>query len=294
MFLRSYQESIAYGEKFWLPQLIQGKSGGIIMISISVINLKIQLYNIGIISLAMFGLAFQVLADQIYSDKSSFLNALLDSPGFESFENIPLDQEITQSSIDVGRFELMSQSDRLGVRDTPSLAGIDGDQYVIYAQEDNSTLSFVFDRPTKFFGATLIDPLDDINGSLSIETNGGSKFNEFLIGPLANENIAFVGIITDTPFTEILIDHSSPTRDGIAIDGVYFFTDCSLDVDGNGKYDALTDGILAIRYLFDVRGNALVGLDKKHEVAIYGNAVALDCTRCTAPEIEAYLQKLTP
>ena len=58
----------------------------------------------------------------------------------------------------------------------------------------------------------------------------------------------------------------------------------SLDIDGNGKYDALSDGILAIRYLFGFRGDALVkdALDP-------GN-----CTRCTAPDIEAYLQKSTP
>ena len=50
------------------------------------------------------------------------------------------------------------------------------------------------------------------------------------------------------------------------------------DVDGNGENDALTDGILIIRYLFGFRGDTLVS-----------EAVAPDCTRCTANEIEAYL-----
>ena len=57
----------------------------------------------------------------------------------------------------------------------------------------------------------------------------------------------------------------------------------SLDIDGNGKYDALSDGILAIRYLFGFRGDTLIS-----------NAIAPDCTRCTAPEIESCLQELTP
>ena len=57
----------------------------------------------------------------------------------------------------------------------------------------------------------------------------------------------------------------------------------ALDVDGNGVADGGTDGILVIRYLFGIRGEALIQ-----------DAVALDCTRCTAEEIEAYLASLTP
>jgi hypothetical protein len=54
---------------------------------------------------------------------------------------------------------------------------------------------------------------------------------------------------------------------------------CTLDIDGNGQYDALTDGILILRYLFGFRGATLID-----------GAVAPDCTRCTAAEIEAYLE----
>jgi len=57
-----------------------------------------------------------------------------------------------------------------------------------------------------------------------------------------------------------------------------------LDVDGNGQADALTDGILVLRFLFQFTGDALVS----------GNVVAPDCTRCTAEEIEPFLQGLMP
>jgi len=57
-----------------------------------------------------------------------------------------------------------------------------------------------------------------------------------------------------------------------------------LDADGNGQTDALTDGILVLRFLFQFTGEALVG----------GGAVAADCTRCAADEIEAFLQELLP
>jgi len=55
---------------------------------------------------------------------------------------------------------------------------------------------------------------------------------------------------------------------------------CNLDVDGNGAADGGTDGIMLIRYLFEIKGDAL----------IY-EAVAPGCTRCTAEDIEAYLNR---
>ena len=60
-------------------------------------------------------------------------------------------------------------------------------------------------------------------------------------------------------------------------------TNLGIDVDGNGTCDALTDGLLIIRYLFGFRGDALIE-----------GAVAGDCTRCTASEIEAYLLQIMP
>ncbi len=58
---------------------------------------------------------------------------------------------------------------------------------------------------------------------------------------------------------------------------------CSVifDVDGNGEQDALSDGILILRYLFGFRGDPLID-----------GAVAPDCARCTAAAIEAYIAGL--
>ena len=55
------------------------------------------------------------------------------------------------------------------------------------------------------------------------------------------------------------------------------------DIDGNGEIDALTDGLLTIRYIFGIRQEALIS-----------NSVANDCTRCTVAEVEVYLQELLP
>lgn len=57
----------------------------------------------------------------------------------------------------------------------------------------------------------------------------------------------------------------------------------SLDIDGNGASDALTDGLLILRYLFGLRGDSL----------IVGAFDPLG-SRKTATDIETYIQSLMP
>jgi hypothetical protein len=54
--------------------------------------------------------------------------------------------------------------------------------------------------------------------------------------------------------------------------------DLIFDIDGNGTVDALTDGLLNIRYMFGFTGNSLTD-----------GAVAPDCIRCDSNEITSYL-----
>ncbi len=56
-----------------------------------------------------------------------------------------------------------------------------------------------------------------------------------------------------------------------------------LDIDGNGAYDALTDGLLIIRYLFGLTGNALVA-----------GTVGLGPARSTAAELTQQLDNIKP
>jgi hypothetical protein len=56
-----------------------------------------------------------------------------------------------------------------------------------------------------------------------------------------------------------------------------------LDVDGNGTVDALTDGLMLIRYLFGLRGQALIS-----------GAIGKAATRTFADDIELYIQSLMP
>ncbi len=55
---------------------------------------------------------------------------------------------------------------------------------------------------------------------------------------------------------------------------------CTLDADGNATVDALTDGLLFIRHMFGIRGSSLIE-----------DSVGNGCTRCTAPQIEAFLEQ---
>ena len=55
------------------------------------------------------------------------------------------------------------------------------------------------------------------------------------------------------------------------------------DIDGNGQIDALTDGLLTLRYLFGLEGDTLIA-----------GVVAPDATRTTAVDIEAHLKTLMP
>lgn len=52
----------------------------------------------------------------------------------------------------------------------------------------------------------------------------------------------------------------------------------ALDIDGNGQVDALTDGLLVLRYLLGLRGNTLIA-----------GAVGANASRCTSLAIEGYL-----
>ena len=52
-----------------------------------------------------------------------------------------------------------------------------------------------------------------------------------------------------------------------------------IDIDGNGTADALTDGLLVMRYLFGLRGAALIQ-----------GAVGVGAQRTSAAQIETFIR----
>jgi hypothetical protein len=70
-------------------------------------------------------------------------------------------------------------------------------------------------------------------------------------------------------------------RDTPTIDAFFDSCEGNLDIDGDGAADALSDGILFLRYLFGVSGSPLVV-----------GVVRGGCSRCDAAAIESYLATL--
>jgi hypothetical protein len=84
--------------------------------------------------------------------------------------------------------------------------------------------------------------------------------------------------------TDAKVERPSDTgRDAVVDANAADATPCEpvLDVDGNGSAVGATDGGLITRYLFGFRGDSLVDSDE---------AVATDCTRCVAADIEPFLE----
>ena len=72
---------------------------------------------------------------------------------------------------------------------------------------------------------------------------------------------------------------TDPTMIAAYIDGLGL----ALDVDGDGRVDALTDGMLVLRYLFGLRGDRMIE-----------GAVAPGATRSTPALIQSYIRTLMP
>ena len=155
--------------------------------------------------------------------------------------------------------------------ETSNASGVDGDQ------NDNSAAqagaAYVFTR----------------NGSIwSQQTylkSSNSEANDFfgISVAIANDTIV-VGAFSEAS-NATGIDDNQSDNSANAAGASYVFTVSSLsfiDVDGNGSTDALTDGLLIIRYLFGLTGDALTT-----------SAIAINCTRCDNTAIESYLDSLS-
>ena len=116
----------------------------------------------------------------------------------------------------------------------------------------------------------------DVDGSVS-----GSKYNALTDGLLY---IRFLIGLSGPSLTNNALGSTATRLDGTAIKNYLDAFGLAGDIDGNGRVDAATDGLLVLRYLFGLRGAALIA------------GVAIDPlgTRKSAPEIEAYLQTLMP
>jgi hypothetical protein len=89
--------------------------------------------------------------------------------------------------------------------------------------------------------------------------------------------------LSGASLTDSAIASGSPLTAAEVEANVAASTTSFADIDGNGNVDALTDGLMLLRYLFGLSGASLID-----------SAVATGATRSTAADIEAYIQSLVP
>ncbi len=146
-----------------------------------------------------------------------------------------------------------------------------------------------------------LDPNDASDVSSDQDNDGISALDEFLAGTIPSGSLDIDGNGQYDALTDGLLllrgmfglDGSALVTGTIASDAAYTESvdieariatlGVLADIDGNGTIDALTDGLLTLRYLFGLEGETLIA-----------GVVASDATRVTAVEIEAHLKTLMP
>ena len=145
-----------------------------------------------------------------------------------------------------------------------------------------------------------LDPSDPLDATLDADGDGITNLEEFLAGTPPSGSLDIDGNSDYDALTDGLLllrgmfglTDAALITGTLAVDAVYT-TSAEIesritvlgnlaDIDGNGKIDALTDGLLTLRYLFGLEGESLTA-----------GVVASDATR-TSTEIEAHLASLMP
>ena len=146
-----------------------------------------------------------------------------------------------------------------------------------------------------------LDPNDPLDATSDGDNDGISALDEFLGGTVPSGSVDLDGNDEYDALTDgLLLLRGMFGLDGNALTGGTLASNATYiaaadiesriatlgdlaDVDGNGQIDALTDGLLTLRYLFGIQGDTLIN-----------GVVAGDATRKTAEEIEAHLETLMP
>ncbi|MEO8133369.1 MAG: PQQ-dependent sugar dehydrogenase [Betaproteobacteria bacterium] len=126
-----------------------------------------------------------------------------------------------------------------------------------------------------------INTLDPGNTFLDVDASGSpSQYDALTDGLLV---IRYLFGFTGTPLTVGALSSTATRTDPAKVKAYLDGMRPALDIDGNGTSDALSDGLLVLRYLFGLRGAVLIS-----------GAVDPLGTRTTAPAIEAYIRSLMP
>ena len=155
--------------------------------------------------------------------------------------------------------------------DGPAGVVVSPDGRSVYVAVNNSGAVAVFDRTNAFItiGGTLVQKAGRA-GCISEDGTGGLCEAYLLANTLRGAAMSPDGL--NLYVVSVLGDAVSVFRRYVP----------AYDIDGDGEQLPLTDGLLLLRYLFGFTGDTLTN----------GAVDITDCTRCTAPAIEAYIESL--
>jgi predicted outer membrane repeat protein len=151
---------------------------------------------------------------------------------------------------------------------------VEGMQFNFSSAGDYPVTLRVMNEQGAISSRTIIISVRDLTFSEKIENATEAGRQEVISNP-STYGLALASEISAAREEQIAACLASPLSCGINIPNA--------DIDGNGAQDALTDGLLILRYSFGLTGDSLIS-----------GVVAADATRKTAEEIEAYLETLMP
>jgi len=146
-----------------------------------------------------------------------------------------------------------------------------------------------------------LDPNDALDATSDQDRDGVSALDEFLAGTIPSGSLDIDGNgqydaltdgllllrgtfgLTDTSLISGAVANDAEYTKAEDVESRISLLGELADVDGNGSVDALTDGLIVLRYLFGLTGDVLVE-----------GVVASDATRIEASDIESYLESLMP
>jgi subtilisin-like proprotein convertase family protein len=203
----------------------------------------------------------------------------------DASESVDTDQDGIGNNAD-------TDDDNDGVADGDDAFPLD-DRYA--ADSDNDGMPDIWETQ---FG---LDPNDPADAGLDTDGDGVTNLAEFLAGTPPSGSLDIDGNGEYDALTDGLLllrgmfglTGAALVEGTIGDNALYSSSDQILaqiarldnliDVDGNGEIDALTDGLVTLRYLFGLRGDVLIE-----------DVIGFGATRTSAAQIEAHLASLSP